>query len=140
MIFMWTDVRISVIYRMKEFEMIKTHPGRGAKILQNIEEMPKLAIGARWHHERFDGRGYPDGLSGEEIPEEARIIAVADAYDAMTSKRSYREPMEQAVVRREIENGIGSQFDPLYAKIMLQMIDEDIDYQMREKFPSEDDE
>ena len=58
----------------------------------------------------------------------------------MTSKRSYREPMEQAVVRREIENGIGSQFDPLYAKIMLQMIDEDIDYQMREKFPGEDDE
>lgn len=62
----------------EEFEKIKTHPERGAKILENIKEMPKLATGARWHHERFDGRGYPDGLSGEEIPEEARIIAVAD--------------------------------------------------------------
>ena len=79
----------------EEFEKIKTHPGRGAKILQNIEEMPKLAIGARWHHERYDGKGYPEGISGDEIPEEARIIAVADAYDAMTSNRSYRKFMSQ---------------------------------------------
>ena len=65
--------------------------------------MPKLAYGARWHHERIDGRGYPDGLKGNEIPEEARIIAVADAYDAMTSNRSYRNIMPQSAVRAEIE-------------------------------------
>ena len=117
----------------EEFAVIKTHPENGYKILSNIKEMPKLANGARWHHERFDGRGYPDGLKGEEIPEEARIIAVADAYDAMTSNRSYREPMTQEKVRAEIFKGRGSQFDPKFADIMIQMIDEDKEYTMREK-------
>ncbi|WP_036609940.1 HD domain-containing phosphohydrolase [Oribacterium sp. P6A1] len=116
----------------EEYEKIKTHPGRGARILQNIEEMPKLSIGARWHHERFDGRGYPDGLSGEDIPEEARIIAVADAYDAMTSNRSYRGIIPQDVVRNEIEKGSGTQFDPGFAAIMLEIIKEDVDYKLHE--------
>ncbi|SFG70224.1 HD domain-containing phosphohydrolase [Oribacterium sp. WCC10] len=116
----------------EEYEKIKTHPGRGARILQNIKEMPKLSIGARWHHERFDGRGYPDGLSGEDIPEEARIIAVADAYDAMTSNRSYRGIIPQDVVRNEIEKGSGTQFDPGFAAIMLEIIKEDVDYKLHE--------
>ena len=94
--------------------------------------MPKLATGARSHHERYDGRGYPDHMAGEKIPKYARIISVADAYDAMTSRRSYREAMSQELVRREIEQGIGTQFDPMYAKIMLQLIDEDKEYTMRE--------
>ncbi len=114
----------------EEFEKIKAHPGRGAKILQNIEEMPQLAIGARWHHERFDGRGYPDGLSGEDIPEEARIIAVADAYDAMTSNRSYRDIIPQEVVKGELEKGSGTQFDPQFASIMLEIIKEDVEYKL----------
>lgn len=117
----------------EEYDIIKTHPIMGARILGNIKEMPKLANGARWHHERFDGRGYPDKLSGENIPEEARIIAVADAYDAMTSHRSYREPLPQGVVRAEIEKGRGSQFDSRFASIMLEMIDEDTEYNMREQ-------
>lgn len=116
-----------------EFEQIMNHPVMGAKILQNITEFPELAKGARWHHERYDGTGYPDGLSGEDIPEEARIIAVADAYDAMTSRRSYRDILSQQTVRREIENGKGTQFDPAFASIMLSMMEEDSDYQMREK-------
>ncbi len=87
----------------EEFATIKKHPSIGAKILGNIKGMPKLASGARWHHERYDGRGYPEGISGEEIPEEARIIAVADAYDAMTSNRSYRGYLPQEIVRAEIE-------------------------------------
>ncbi len=116
----------------EEYEIIKNHPVLGARILGNIKEMPKLTHGARWHHERYDGRGYPDGLKGEDIPEEARIIAVADAYDAMTSHRSYREPMPQGIVREEIENGKGTQFDPQFADIMLTMIDEDKDYEMKE--------
>ena len=116
----------------EEFEKIKTHPKRGAQILENIEEMPKLAIGARWHHERFDGRGYPDGLSGEDIPEEARIIAVADAYDAMTSNRSYRGLIPQEVVKEELEKGSGSQFDPTFAAILLDIIAEDVDYNLHE--------
>ena len=91
-----------------------------------------LAIGARWHHERYDGTGYPDGLVGENIPEEARIIAVADAYDAMTSRRSYRNILPQAAVRSEIERGKGTQFDPVFADIMLEIIDEDTEYKLKE--------
>ena len=117
----------------EEFAAIKTHPVIGDRILKKVSEMPKLSIGARWHHERFDGRGYPDGLKGEEILEEARIIAVADAYDAMTSHRSYRDILPQEVVRGEIEKGKGTQFDPVFADIMLQMIDEDTEYEMHEK-------
>ena len=71
------------------------------------------------------------GLSGEDIPEEARIIAVADSYDAMTSWRSYREPLPQEVVRGEIIKGSGTQFDPRFADIMLKMIDNDKDFEMR---------
>ena len=119
----------------EEYAVIKTHPLQGDKILRNISEFPELAIGARWHHERYDGYGYPDGIAGEQIPEEARIIAVADAYDAMTSSRSYRDPLSQERVRSEIVNGRWSQFDPVFADVMLQMIDEDVGYQMREARP-----
>ena len=112
----------------EEYEVIKTHSRVGARILRKIEEMPKLVEGARWHHERYDGKGYPDGLIGESIPEEARIIAVADAYDAMSSRRSYRDIFPQEKVRSEIENGKGTQFDPGFADIMLAMIDEDPEY------------
>lgn len=112
----------------KEFEKIKKHPIIGSNILESIKERPNLRIGARWHHERYGGGGYPDGLVGEAIPEEARIIAVADAYDAMTSVRSYRDLMPQQKVREEIVNGSGTQFDPRFAKIMIQMIDEDPEY------------
>ena len=117
----------------EEYAQIKTHPVVGNRILKNIRERPKLAVGARWHHERYDGAGYPDGLSGIAIPEEARIIAVADAYDAMTSRRSYRSILPQAAVREEIEKGIGTQFDPVFAGIMLEIIAEDADFTLREK-------
>lgn len=116
----------------EEFDLIKQHPVQGERILKKIKEMPKLSIGARWHHERYDGKGYPDGLSGTDILEEARIIAVADAYDAMTSNRSYRGILSQEHVRDEIEKGKGTQFDPVFADIMLQMISEDKEFTMRE--------
>ncbi len=117
----------------EEFQIIKSHPALGAKILENITEYPKLVMGARWHHERYDGKGYPDGVSGDDIPMEARIIAIADAYDAMSSKRSYRDVLPQEVVRGEIEKGKGTQFDPVYAELMLQIIDEDTEYTLKEK-------
>lgn len=116
----------------EEFNEIKKHPVMGARILRAIKEMPKLMTGARWHHERYNGTGYPDGLAGNEIPEEARIIAVADAYDAMTSNRSYRRGMDQARVREQIEKGKGTQFDPRFADIMISMIDSDTEFRMRE--------
>ena len=116
----------------EEYGTIKKHPVMGAEILATVSEMPKLVTGARWHHERYDGRGYPDGLKGEEIPEEARIIAVADAYDAMTSHRSYRDIIPQDHVKSEIEKGMGTQFDEKFARIMLEMIAEDTEYTMHE--------
>ena len=117
----------------EEYNIIKTHPALGETILKNIKEFPNLVTGARYHHERYDGGGYPDGLSGKDIPVEARIIAVADSYDAMTSRRSYRDALPQEKVRAEIEKGKGTQFDPAFADIMLAMIDEDNDYLMRER-------
>lgn len=116
----------------EEYERIKEHPVIGSNILKNISEMQDISVGARWHHERYDGRGYPDHLHGTDIPEVARIIGVADAYDAMTSKRSYRDVMPQEVVRSEIEKGKGSQFDPDYADVLIRMIDEDKEYRMHE--------
>ena len=117
----------------EEYAIIKTHPVIGNQILQKIKKNPDLSIGAHYHHERYDGRGYPEGLKGEEIPEIARIIAVADAYDAMTSKRSYRDTLPQEVVRNEIVKGKGTQFDPQFAEIMLTLIDEDTEYAMKEQ-------
>ena len=116
----------------EEYSVIKTHPVIGNQILAHITQSPYISLGAHYHHERYDGKGYPDGLAGEEIPEIARIIAVADAYDAMTSKRSYRDPLPQAVVREQIERGVRTQFDPQFAAIMLEMMAMDMDYDMKE--------
>ncbi|MBQ9361318.1 MAG: response regulator [Lachnospiraceae bacterium] len=121
----------------EEFAQIKKHPSMGYDILKMITELPELAIGARWHHERYDGKGYPDGKAGEEIPYIARIICVADSYDAMTSNRSYSKIRAQEEVRAEIKRCSGSQFDPAIADKMLQLIDEDTDYLMNEKGYSE---
>ena len=116
----------------EEFKQIKEHPVVGGNILSSIHESPWLSIGARYHHEKYDGKGYPEGKKGRNIPEIARIIAVADAYDAMTSNRSYREAIPQHIVREELVKGSGSQFDPEYARIMIHMIDQDIEYKMKE--------
>ncbi|MBP5379809.1 MAG: HD-GYP domain-containing protein, partial [Ruminococcus sp.] len=116
----------------EEYGAIKTHPVIGMQILSSISQSPYLSIGAHYHHERYDGHGYPAGLKGEDIPDIARIIAVADAYDAMTSRRSYRDPIPQQLVREEFVKGIGTQFDPNYARIMLHLIDLDSEYMMRE--------
>lgn len=116
-----------------EFNSIKQHPSIGVGILKNISEMPNIEIGAHYHHERFDGNGYPEGLKGYDIPEIARIIAVADSYDAMTSHRSYRTALPQDVVCKEITKGRGSQFDPFFADKMIELIDADANYEMCEK-------
>lgn len=116
----------------EEYAIIKTHPVIGSEILEKMSELPEIAIGARWHHERFDGKGYPDGLKGEDIPFVARIIGVADAYDAMSSKRSYRDVLPQEHIYKEIKRCSGTQFDPTVAEIMLQIIAEDTEYKLRE--------
>ncbi len=116
-----------------EFEKVRSHTVIGYEILKTITEMPELATGARWHHERYDGNGYPDGLKGAEIPIEARIIGVADSYDAMTSKRSYSSVRAQQEVREELIKCKGTQFDPQIVDVLVKMIDEDRNYLMSER-------
>ena len=116
----------------EEFEQIKIHPVTSYHILKDIFDDPNIKNGAKFHHERYDGTGYPNGLKGENIPEVARIIGVADSYDAMASNRSYRKYLPQSVIRNEIKTGKGTQFDPAIADIMLDMIDEDEGYTLRE--------
>ena len=116
----------------EEYEYIKLHPVSGYHILKEISASSDIAIGAKYHHERYDGKGYPNGLEGENIPEIARILSVADAYDAMSSNRCYRKALPQDVVRAEIVKGRGTQFDPYIADIMLDIIDEDKDYRLKQ--------
>lgn len=116
----------------EEYNTIKVHPITGYNILRGISEDSSIAVAAKHHHERYDGKGYPNGLRGEDIPEISRILGVADSYDAMASNRSYRNALPQDVVRSEIEKGKGTQFDARIADVMLKMIDEDKEYRMRE--------
>lgn len=117
----------------EEYAIIQQHPALGERILSKITLAPLLSVAARSHHERFDGTGYPDRLKGDDIPAVGRIIAVADAYDAMSSKRSYRGQIPQQNIREELVNGIGTQFDPEYAKIMIHLLDMDVQYRMKEQ-------
>jgi len=116
----------------EEYELVKQHPQKGAEILSSVIEYPLLSKAALAHQEKYDGTGYPNGLKGEEIPEVARIIAVADAYDAMTSSRPYRAVFDQAAVAKEIEANKGTQFDPAIADVMLRIIEDDIAFTKKE--------
>ena len=107
----------------EEYSAIKNHPAIGAHILCNAEVFKDIIPIVKHHHERYDGRGYPGKLKGEDIPYLARIAAVADAFDAMTSKRTYRDSLPIDVVRSEIENNLGTQFDPEIGKVFLDILD-----------------
>ena len=116
----------------EEYEEIKQHPVMGSQILSTITEHPYISVAAHYHHEWYDGTGYPDGLKGQEIPEIARIISVADAYDTMSSNRYYRNAIPQQMIREEIVKGAGTQFDPELAMLMQRLIDQDTEYRMKE--------
>ncbi len=107
-----------------EYEIIKSHPSKGVKILEPMRFLQHLLPTIEAHHERFDGKGYPHGLAGNQIPLLARIIAVCDSYDAMTSERSYRRPMPLAKALAEIKKCAGSQFDQEVVKAFVQTYDE----------------
>ena len=106
----------------EEFKIMKSHTTRGARILKGISTIPQIIEGAKSHHERYDGTGYPEGLKGENIPLVARIICCADCFDAMASKRVYKEPFSLDVIIGEFERCSGTQFDPEIAKIVIGMI------------------
>lgn len=109
----------------EEFAVVKKHPETGYDILKHFKEIPHIEQGARWHHERLDGTGYPDRLTGEQIPLLVRLISVADSYDAMTSRRSYRNVLPMDYILQELEKGKGTQFDPNVAEAMIQLIKEE---------------
>jgi putative nucleotidyltransferase with HDIG domain len=102
-----------------EWEVMRMHPGWGAEALGSVPGGAGVAAAVRGHHERWDGRGYPDELSGEEIPIASRIIAVADAWHAMTSNRSYRRALDEEHARQELRDGAGAQFDPAVVEALL---------------------
>ena len=106
----------------EEFKVMKSHTTRGAEILKGISTIPQIIEGAKSHHEKYDGSGYPEGLKGENIPLVARIICCADCFDAMASKRVYKEPFSKEVIIGEFERCSGTQFDPQIAKIVIGMI------------------
>lgn len=108
-----------------EYQLMKNHTVIGADILKDIGMISEIDVGAKYHHERYDGKGYPEGLAGTDIPRIARIIAVADAYDAMTSTRIYRNRLEPSIVLEEIRKGAGTQFDPEVAEVMVRLLEED---------------
>lgn len=108
----------------EEFAIIKKHPVIGGEILKDIHMIEHVAEGALYHHERYDGKGYPHGLKGEEIPLCARIVGIADAYDAMTSNRVYRSKLSDEQVISEFERCRGTQFDPELTDLFLEMLKE----------------
>ena len=108
----------------EEYEILKTHPAKGEEILKKISISPDLAIGAGYHHERPDGRGYANGLKGDEIPYVAQIIAVADTFDAMYSTRPYRKQMDIKDVRDEMKRVSGTQLNGEIVEKMAELIDE----------------
>lgn len=111
----------------EEYSQIKNHPMIGVHMLGDAAIFTDILPIVKHHHERYDGRGYPSQLVGEDIPYVARIAAVADTFDAMTSKRSYRDSLPIDIVRAEIERCSGTQFDPNIAKVFLDIMDNDFD-------------
>lgn len=108
----------------EEIGIIRQHPAIGGEILKDFNSIPGISEGARYHHERYDGTGYNEGLKGEEIPFFARIICVADSYDTMSGGRHYKESMDNTAVIEELERCSGKQFDPKIVKLMIELITE----------------
>lgn len=107
-----------------EFRLIKSHTMVGAEILKDFKMFPDVNVGAKYHHERYDGNGYPEGLKGESIPLVARIIGLVDSYDAMTSNRVYRKRLPDEVVMAELRKGKGTQWDPDLVDLFIELIEE----------------
>ncbi len=105
-----------------EYSIIKSHSSKGYEILSKVSMFPDLANGVKYHHERVDGKGYPDGLKGEDIPLIARIIAVADTFDAMASTRAYRKRLPLNIIVQELQNAAGNQLDTKIVAFMIQIV------------------
>ncbi|MDX6491732.1 MAG: hypothetical protein QOD43_1977 [Gaiellaceae bacterium] len=107
-----------------ELAQIREHPKIGAKLLLRVTSLREAIPYVLYHHERWDGTGYPSGKAGEEIPVEARVLAIADAFDAMTSDRPYRSALSREEALAEVERCAGTQFDPKIARVFLEVFGE----------------
>ncbi|NLL93296.1 MAG: HD-GYP domain-containing protein [Clostridiales bacterium] len=107
-----------------EYEIIKNHTVKGAEMIENFNSIENIREGVLYHHERYDGGGYPSGLKGEKIPIVARIICIADSFDAMNSRRCYRDVMSKDYIISEIKNNCGKQFDPELVEKFMELIEE----------------
>lgn len=119
-----------------EFEIMKSHTTAGSDILRDLTILKNVDLGAKYHHERYDGTGYPNGLKGEEIPLEARIIGLADAFDAMNSNRVYRKRLAPSVIHKELLKGRGTQFDPDIVDAFMPIADELTNYRPKKTNPA----
>ena len=117
-----TILRKAGRYTSSEFEILKKHPEWGAEILSSSQELDEIALFIRHHHERWDGRGYPDGLSGEDIPLISRIIHIADSFDNLTSNRSLRKGLTKIQAIEEMKELSGTLFDPELLDIFVKKI------------------
>lgn len=109
-------------YTSREWESMKKHPEIGYRIFSTVNEMGQIAEYVLYHHERYDGLGYPKGLKGEEIPLVSRIIAIADAYEAMSSDRPHRKAFPSDIIIEELINNAGTQFDPELLNIFVEKV------------------
>jgi HD-GYP domain-containing protein (c-di-GMP phosphodiesterase class II) len=117
-----------------EFEVMKQHPAKGAAIMSGVAQLIDIIPGMKYHHEKWSGGGYPDGLEGEQIPMQARIVAIADTFDAMTTNRPYQKAMELNYVVEKIRSFAGTRFDPRVVEAFVQAVkrgDIQIDEQVR---------
>ncbi len=117
----------------QEWEVLRTHPEKGYQIAMSTDELSTIADMILYHHERWDGRGYPKGLKGDEIPVLSRIISIVDAYDAMVNDRSYRKALTPEAAQREIRDNAGTQFDPMLAEEFLKLLEENPEIARGEK-------
>ena len=121
----------------QEWAVLRTHPDKGYKIAMSSDELKPIADMIRYHHERWDGRGYPAGLKGEAIPVLSRIIAIVDAYDAMVNDRAYRKALTPERAQQEIRENAGTQFDPVLAEEFLRLLSEQPELALGEKVSTE---
>lgn len=118
-----------------EFEIIKTHTVLGYYIISGISWDERIGEAVKYHHEKYNGRGYPNGLAGHDIPEIARILCIADSFDAMSSTRSYRKALSDEYIKDEIERNLGEQFDPEIGAVFMEMIDSELELVVRSNTP-----
>jgi putative nucleotidyltransferase with HDIG domain len=105
-----------------DWEIVRTHPERGAEVVSQVEGYGPIAEIILSHHERIDGRGYPQGLRGEEIPMLARVLSVADVYDVMTARDSYRQPVSSLEAIQELRRSAGTQLEPRYVEVLVAVL------------------